>query len=175
MVNQLYFYGFDADFGPFFLKFCTYFPYNAKLCINGHEYVKRQLAKEAIAFEALDNGIPSNISSGHFTTTGSLVRVAMSLLGVVMGMFAILVGCCRAFFCLLMISVRVVVRGLKVVVGSRVMVRTGLLVVLHGRMLVLFGHTVSSGTRKETLRTETSPEWQATFCQVPRNPQMNFP
>ena len=47
----------DHDFGPFFLKFCTYFPYNAKLCLNGHEYVKRQLAKEGIAFEALDNGI----------------------------------------------------------------------------------------------------------------------
>ena len=49
----------DADFGPFFLKFCSYFPYNAKLCINGHEYAKRQLAKEGIAFEALDNGIRS--------------------------------------------------------------------------------------------------------------------
>ncbi len=59
MVNQFYFYGIDEDFGPFFLKFCSYFPYNAKLCINGHEYVKRQLAKEGIAFEALDNGIRS--------------------------------------------------------------------------------------------------------------------
>ena len=58
-VNQFYFYCIDEDFGPFFLKFCTYFPYNAKLCINGHEYVKRQLAKEGIAFEALDNGILS--------------------------------------------------------------------------------------------------------------------
>ncbi len=57
MVNQFYFYAIDEDFGPFFLKFCTYFPYNAKLCLNGHEYVKRQLAKEGIAFEALDNGI----------------------------------------------------------------------------------------------------------------------
>ena len=57
MVNHYYFYGIDEDFGPFFIKFCTYFPYNAKLCINGHEYVKRQLAKEGIAFEALDNGI----------------------------------------------------------------------------------------------------------------------
>jgi hypothetical protein len=57
MVNHFYFYGLDEDFGPFFLKFCTYFPYNAKLCLNGHEYVKRQLAKEGIAFEALDNGI----------------------------------------------------------------------------------------------------------------------
>jgi hypothetical protein len=59
MVNQYYFYGIDSDFGPFFLKFSSYFPYNAKLCINGHEYAKRQLAKEGIAFEALDNGVLS--------------------------------------------------------------------------------------------------------------------
>jgi hypothetical protein len=58
-VNQFYFYCLDEDFGPFFLKFSTYFPYNAKLCLNGHEYVKRQLAKEGIPFEALDNGILS--------------------------------------------------------------------------------------------------------------------
>ncbi len=58
-VNQFYFYGIDDDFGPFFLKFCTYFPYTAKLCINGHEYVKRQLTKEGIAFAALDNGVLS--------------------------------------------------------------------------------------------------------------------
>ena len=45
MVNHYYFYCVDEDFGPFFLKFCSYFPYNAKLCINGHEYLKRQLAK----------------------------------------------------------------------------------------------------------------------------------
>ena len=57
MVNHYYFYCLDQDFGPFFLKFCTYFPYNAKLCINGHEYLKRQLQKRGIAYEALDNGI----------------------------------------------------------------------------------------------------------------------
>src|SRR5499425_1396281 len=59
MVNYYYFYGVDEDFGPFFLKFCSYFPYNAKLCINGHEYLKRQLAKWGVAFEPLDNGIKS--------------------------------------------------------------------------------------------------------------------
>jgi len=59
MVNHFYFYGRDEDFGPFFLKVCTYFPYNAKLCLNGHEYLKRQLGKEGIAFEALDNGVLS--------------------------------------------------------------------------------------------------------------------
>jgi len=57
IVNQYYFYAFDDDFGPFFLKFCSYFPYNAKLCINGHEYLKRQLTKRGIRYEALDNGI----------------------------------------------------------------------------------------------------------------------
>lgn len=57
MVNHYYIYAVDRDFGPFFLKFCSYFPFNAKLCLNGHEYAKRQLAQKAIAFETLDNGI----------------------------------------------------------------------------------------------------------------------
>src|SRR6201987_4306044 len=43
LVNHYYFYCLDRDFGPFFLKFCSYFPYNGKLCLNGHEYLKRQL------------------------------------------------------------------------------------------------------------------------------------
>jgi hypothetical protein len=57
MVNHYYFYCLDKDFGPFFIKFCSYFPYNGRLCINGHEYAKQQLAKQGIAFEALDNGV----------------------------------------------------------------------------------------------------------------------
>ncbi len=59
MVNQYYFYGIDQDFGPFFFKFSSYFPYTAKFCLNGHEYLKRQLAQAGIAYEALDNGILS--------------------------------------------------------------------------------------------------------------------
>ena len=59
MVNQYYFYCLDEDFGPFFIKFCSYFPYNAKLCLNGHEYAKRQLEREGIAYQALDNGVLS--------------------------------------------------------------------------------------------------------------------
>jgi hypothetical protein len=59
LVNQYYFYGVDRDFGPFFLKVCSYFPYTARLCVNGHEYLKRQLAHEGVAFEALDNGLLS--------------------------------------------------------------------------------------------------------------------
>ncbi len=34
MVNHFYIYCVDLDFGPFFLKFCTYFLYNAKLCLT---------------------------------------------------------------------------------------------------------------------------------------------
>lgn len=59
LVNHYYFYCVDENFGPFFLKFCSYFPYNAKLCLNGHEYAKQQLEKEQIAYQALDNGIRS--------------------------------------------------------------------------------------------------------------------
>lgn len=56
VVNHFYFYCVDEDFGPFFLKFCSYFPYTAKLCLNGNEYAKRQAAKTGIGFTALDNG-----------------------------------------------------------------------------------------------------------------------
>jgi hypothetical protein len=59
MVNHFYVYCMDRDFGPFFLKFCTYFPYNAKLCLNGHEYGKQQRANKNVRYQALDNGILS--------------------------------------------------------------------------------------------------------------------
>ena len=43
-VNYFYFYSVDTDFGPFFIKFCTYFPYNARLCINGQVCRDRRCA-----------------------------------------------------------------------------------------------------------------------------------
>ena len=56
MVNHYYFYCVDCDFGPFFLKLCSYFPYTGKVCLNGHEYLKRQLAHHwATASEELIN------------------------------------------------------------------------------------------------------------------------
>src|SRR4051812_6025950 len=55
LVNHFYFYCVDDDFGPFFIKFCSYFPYNAKLCINGNHWAQRQAAKAGIAFTPLDN------------------------------------------------------------------------------------------------------------------------
>jgi hypothetical protein len=60
MVNHYYFYILDRDFGPIFIKVCSYFPYPAKLCLNGHEWLKRQLTQREIPFEPLDNGIRSS-------------------------------------------------------------------------------------------------------------------
>ena len=55
MVNHFYFYCVDEDFGPFFIKFCSYFPYNAKLCFNGNHWAQQQAAKAGIGFTPLDN------------------------------------------------------------------------------------------------------------------------
>ena len=35
-VSVFYFYVLDAEFGPGFIKLCTYFPYPAKVWVNGH-------------------------------------------------------------------------------------------------------------------------------------------
>lgn len=56
VVTHWYFYCRDACAGPFFLKYCGYFPYNAKLCLNGHEYAKCMAARAGIGFTPLDNG-----------------------------------------------------------------------------------------------------------------------
>lgn len=56
VVAQWYFYCYDACAGPFFLKYCGYFPYNARLCLNGNEYAKARAARAGIGFTPLDNG-----------------------------------------------------------------------------------------------------------------------
>jgi hypothetical protein len=55
-VNQYYFYLHDADWGPAFIKVGTYLPYPVRVCLNGNEWLKQQLRKEAIPFDGLDNG-----------------------------------------------------------------------------------------------------------------------
>jgi len=55
-VNHYYFYIDDAEFGPLFIKVCSYAPWGIKVCLNGHEWAKRQLDNQGIAYEALDNG-----------------------------------------------------------------------------------------------------------------------
>ncbi len=56
MVNHYYFYLHDQDFGPAFIKVCSYAPYTLKVCINGHEWAKQQARQRGIGFESLDNG-----------------------------------------------------------------------------------------------------------------------
>jgi len=56
VVTQWYLYCYDSCAGPFFLKYCGYFPYNAKLCCNGNEYAKAVAARAGIGFTPLDNG-----------------------------------------------------------------------------------------------------------------------
>jgi hypothetical protein len=41
-VTCFYFYIEDDDFGPCFIKLCSYFPYPVKVWCNGHEWAKRQ-------------------------------------------------------------------------------------------------------------------------------------
>jgi hypothetical protein len=65
MPNHYYVYILDRDFGPLFIKFCSYFPYPAKLCLNGHEWLKRQLTQREVPFEPLDNGIRSSDAPGR--------------------------------------------------------------------------------------------------------------
>ena len=55
-VSCYYFYLWDAEFGPAFIKICSYFPYPAKIWVNGHEWAKRQAAKAGIGFTELSNG-----------------------------------------------------------------------------------------------------------------------
>jgi hypothetical protein len=58
-VTCYYFYLWDEDFGPAFLKVCAYFPYPAKIWVNGHEWAKRQAVKAGIGFTELSNGFAS--------------------------------------------------------------------------------------------------------------------
>jgi len=76
MVNHFYVYAVGRDFGPFFVKFCSYFPYNAKLCLNGHEWLKRQLSLRDIAYEALDkrNILLRAAGAGSSAPPGALGR-----------------------------------------------------------------------------------------------------
>ena len=58
-VGMYYFYVLDPEFGPGFIKVCTYFPYPARVWVNGHEWAKRQAAREHVAFSELANGFAS--------------------------------------------------------------------------------------------------------------------
>jgi hypothetical protein len=54
-VNVYYFYLQDPQCGRMFLRLCPYFPFNAQVCLNGHEWLARRLHHEGIAFRQKDN------------------------------------------------------------------------------------------------------------------------
>lgn len=58
-VNHYYFYIWDDQWGPGFIKLCAYAPYPLWAWINGHEWLKRQLTSRGVGFEVIDNGIRS--------------------------------------------------------------------------------------------------------------------
>jgi hypothetical protein len=55
-VTCYYFYLWDDGFGPAFIKVCAYFPYPAKIWVNGHEWAKRQAQRAGIGYRELSNG-----------------------------------------------------------------------------------------------------------------------
>ena len=57
-VTVFYVYVWDEDFGPAFVKICSYFPYPIKVWVNGHEWAKRQATKAGIPFTELSTGSP---------------------------------------------------------------------------------------------------------------------
>ena len=65
-VGMYYFYVYDPEFGPGFIKICTYFPYPSRVWVNGHEWAKRQAARAHIDFSELANG---------FATCGDPIRL----------------------------------------------------------------------------------------------------
>jgi hypothetical protein len=58
-VGIYYFYILDPEFGPGFIKLCTYAPWPGKVWLNGHEWVKRQATRDGLAYTALSNGFAS--------------------------------------------------------------------------------------------------------------------
>jgi len=58
-VNHFYFYIWDPEWGPAFIKTNAYAPWPIWIYLNGHEWVKRQCDKAGIGYEALDNGFRS--------------------------------------------------------------------------------------------------------------------
>jgi hypothetical protein len=58
-VNHFYFYIWDPDWGPAFIKTNAYAPWPIWIYLNGHEWAKRQCDKAGIGYEALDNGFRS--------------------------------------------------------------------------------------------------------------------
>ena len=54
-VNLYYFYLQDEQLGRLFIRLCPYFPFNAQVWLNGHEWLAGRLRAEGVAFRKHDN------------------------------------------------------------------------------------------------------------------------
>jgi hypothetical protein len=54
-VKLYYFYLQDPQLGRFFIRLCPYFPFHIQVCLNGHEWLARQMQREGIRFVQSDN------------------------------------------------------------------------------------------------------------------------
>ncbi|MGH2717150.1 MAG: hypothetical protein ACRDJU_01035 [Actinomycetota bacterium] len=54
--NFYYFYLYDAQMGPAFIKVSTYAPFSMWVGCNGHDWAKRQAEQDGLGYRALDNG-----------------------------------------------------------------------------------------------------------------------
>lgn len=64
-VGAYYFYILDPDFGPAFIKLCTYCPWPGKVWLNGHEWTKRTALREGIGYTELENGFAASSDPGR--------------------------------------------------------------------------------------------------------------
>jgi hypothetical protein len=72
-VNHYYAYIFDPEWGPSFIKTNAYAPFPVWVYLNGHEWAKRQAAREGIEYVPLDNGF----RACDRRTTGRDLRLAL--------------------------------------------------------------------------------------------------
>ena len=77
-VTCFYFYLWDEDFGPGFIKVCAYFPYPIKVWVNGHEWAKRQATKAGIGSTELSNGFATCADPAALQAISGLLRVVRS-------------------------------------------------------------------------------------------------
>ena len=63
-VNHYYFYVHDREWGPGVRQDLRVAPYPVRVCVNGHEWAKRQAERAGIGFRALDNGFAVCVTAG---------------------------------------------------------------------------------------------------------------
>jgi len=58
-VTCFYFYLLDPDFGASFIKLSACLPFSGKVCVNRHEWAKRQATRAGLGYTELANGFAS--------------------------------------------------------------------------------------------------------------------